>query len=41
LPFAVWLPAGVALLPIRGRRGWLAAQAVVALLVNHLVLTGW
>jgi hypothetical protein len=41
LPFAVWLPAGAALLPIRGRRGWLAVQAVVALLVNHLVLTGW
>jgi hypothetical protein len=41
LPFAVWLPSGAALLPIRGRRGWLAVQAVVALLVNHLVLTGW
>jgi hypothetical protein len=41
LPFAVWLPAGAVLLPIRGRRGWLAVQAVVALLVNHLVLTGW
>ncbi len=40
LPFAVWLPAGAVLLP-GGRRGWLAAQAVTALLVNHLLLTTW
>lgn len=39
LPFAVWLVAAAAVLP-RPRR-WLAAGAVVALLVNHLVLTGW
>ena len=39
LPFAVWLVAGAAALA-RPRR-WLAAGAVVALLVNHLVLTGW
>ncbi|WP_149546992.1 hypothetical protein [Streptomyces marokkonensis] len=39
LPFAFWLlPAG-ALLP--GPRAWLAGQAVLALLLNHLVLTGW
>jgi methylthioxylose transferase len=39
LPFALWLlPAG-ALVP--GPRGWLAAQAVLALLLNHLLLTGW
>ncbi|MEU9167397.1 hypothetical protein AB0D34_06315 [Streptomyces sp. NPDC048420] len=39
LPFAVWLlPAGALL----GRvRGWLVAQALLALLVNHLLLTGW
>ncbi|GGK80632.1 hypothetical protein [Mangrovihabitans endophyticus] len=41
LPFAVWLLAGTALLPARDRRFWLAAQAATALLVNHLVLTGW
>jgi hypothetical protein len=41
LPFAVWLPAGAALLPDRGRRAWLAAQAGIALLVNHLLLTAW
>jgi hypothetical protein len=41
LPFTLWLPAAAALLPSRGRRGWLAAQVVVALLVNHLLLTGW
>jgi methylthioxylose transferase len=41
LPFAVWLPAGAALLPDRGRRAWLAAQAGTALLVNHLLLTAW
>ncbi|MGW7793172.1 hypothetical protein [Streptomyces tricolor] len=39
LPFAMWLlPAG-ALLP--GPRAWLAAQAVLALLLNHLLFTGW
>ncbi|RZQ63399.1 hypothetical protein [Amycolatopsis suaedae] len=41
LPFAVWLVPGVALLPAPGRRWWLAAQAVTALVVNHLVLTIW
>jgi hypothetical protein len=41
LPFAVWLPAGAALVPDRGRRAWLAAQAGTALLVNHLLLTAW
>jgi hypothetical protein len=41
LPFAVWLIAGAALLPARDRRGWLAAQAAAALLVNHLLFTTW
>jgi hypothetical protein len=41
LPFAVWLLAGADLLPAPARRGWLAAQAVVALLINHLLLTTW
>lgn len=41
LPFAVWLPAGAALLPAASRRGWLIAGAATALLVNHLVLTVW
>lgn len=39
LPFAVWLVASTALLP--KPRWWLAGQAITALLVNHLVLTGW
>ncbi|WP_372346320.1 hypothetical protein [Streptomyces sp. KL116D] len=39
LPFALWLLAAGAFLP--RPRGWLAAQAVVALAVNHLLLTGW
>ncbi|KRD20941.1 MULTISPECIES: hypothetical protein [unclassified Streptomyces] len=39
LPFAQWLLAACALLP--RPRPWLAAQAVLALLVNHLLLTGW
>ncbi|WP_432188841.1 hypothetical protein [Streptomyces sp. Tue6028] len=39
LPFAMWLLAAGALLP--RPRGWLAAQAVLALLLNHLLLTGW
>lgn len=40
-PFMLWLLPTAALLPDRGRRGWLAAQAVVALAVNHLLWTGW
>ncbi|MEU1380295.1 hypothetical protein [Streptomyces albidoflavus] len=40
-PFYFWLLPATALLPVRGRRGWLGAQAGVALLVNHLVWTGW
>ncbi|WP_437344758.1 hypothetical protein [Streptomyces tubercidicus] len=41
LPFAVWLPAACALLPAARRRAWLAAQAMLALLLNHLLYTGW
>lgn len=40
-PFMVWLLPATALLPSGGRRGWLTAQAAVALLVNHLLWTGW
>ncbi|MEU0148214.1 hypothetical protein ABZ119_19980 [Streptomyces sp. NPDC006288] len=40
-PFVVWLMPAAALLPDLGRRRWLAAQAAVALLVNHLLWTGW
>ncbi|GGT16679.1 hypothetical protein [Streptomyces chromofuscus] len=39
LPFALWLLAAGAFLP--RPRVWLASQAVVALLVNHLLWTGW
>ncbi|MDG5805757.1 hypothetical protein P9869_24440 [Streptomyces ossamyceticus] len=39
LPFAAWLLAAGALLP--RPRAWLAAQAALALLLNHLLLTGW
>ena len=39
LPFAMWLLPSCAFLT--GVRGWLAAQAALALLVNHLLLTGW
>ncbi|WP_405951484.1 hypothetical protein [Streptomyces prunicolor] len=39
LPFAMWLLPACAFLP--RPRAWLAAQAVLALLVNHLLLTGW
>jgi hypothetical protein len=39
LPFAMWLLPCCAFLP--RPRAWLAAQAVLALLVNHLLLTGW
>ncbi|WP_436843692.1 hypothetical protein [Streptomyces sioyaensis] len=41
LPFAAWLPAACALLPTARHRHWLAAQAVLALLLNHLLYTGW
>jgi methylthioxylose transferase len=41
LPFAVWLIAGAGLLPARYTRWWLSAQAVLALAVNHLLLTTW
>lgn len=41
LPFAIWLPAGAALLPPPAHRAWLAVQAVAALVVNHLLLTPW
>ncbi len=41
LPFAVWLLAGTGLLPPRQARWWLTAQAVLALLVNHFLLTTW
>jgi hypothetical protein len=40
LPFAVWLVPAAGFLPGSPRR-WLAAQAVVALMVNHLLLTNW
>ncbi|MDG4862681.1 hypothetical protein P8605_31550, partial [Streptomyces sp. T-3] len=40
LPFALWLLPAAALLP-GSRRAWLAAQAGLALLLNHLLLTGW
>ncbi|MGW3592116.1 hypothetical protein [Streptomyces fungicidicus] len=39
LPFAFWLLPAAAFLP--GARAWLAGQAVLALLLNHLLLTGW
>ncbi|MGW2615181.1 hypothetical protein [Streptomyces sp. NPDC001500] len=39
LPFAMWLlPAGAFL---TRPRAWLTAQAALALLVNHLLVTGW
>ncbi|MGW8882982.1 hypothetical protein [Streptomyces sp. NPDC055749] len=40
-PFILWLLPAAALLPDTTRRGWLTAQAVVALLINHLLWTGW
>ncbi|MFC8998507.1 hypothetical protein ACFT7U_22725 [Streptomyces rochei] len=39
LPFALWLLAACAFLT--RPRGWLTAQAVLALLLNHLLATGW
>ncbi|MFI9544686.1 hypothetical protein ACIHAR_12235 [Streptomyces sp. NPDC052016] len=39
LPFAVWLLPACAFLP--RPRAWLTAQALLALLLNHLLHTGW
>ncbi|WP_344442941.1 hypothetical protein, partial [Streptomyces kunmingensis] len=39
LPFTMWLLAAGAFLP--RPRAWLAAQGLLALTVNHLLLTGW
>ncbi|MET7479728.1 hypothetical protein ABZT17_35945 [Streptomyces sp. NPDC005648] len=39
LPFAMWLLPACALLS--RPRAWLTAQALLALLLNHLLLTGW
>lgn len=39
LPFVAWLTPACALLP--RPRCWLTVQAICALLVNHLLLTGW
>jgi hypothetical protein len=41
LPYEIWLLAATAWLPAGQRRGWLAVQALVALAVNHLLLTNW
>lgn len=41
LPFGVWLLAATALLPPRYQRWWLASGAVIALAINHLLLTAW
>ena len=41
LPFVPWLLIACALLPERWRRGGLVGQLVVALLVQHLLQTGW
>ncbi|MGP4114063.1 hypothetical protein ACTWP5_24535 [Streptomyces sp. 4N509B] len=41
LPFLVWLLPATALLPHHHARHWLAAQAALALTVNHLWLTRW
>jgi hypothetical protein len=41
LPFVPWVLVGCALLPESWRRRSLAVQVVVALLVQHLLATGW
>jgi hypothetical protein len=41
LPFAVWLNVPTALLPRSSARLWLAAEALLALLVQHLLHTVW
>lgn len=41
LPFEIWLLAATARLPPSRARWWLLAQGVLALAVNHLVVTAW
>jgi hypothetical protein len=41
LPYAIWLLVGTAWLPARHRRAWLVAQALTALVINHLLFTDW
>lgn len=41
LPFVPWLLISCALLPERWRRAGVAIQVVVALVVQHLLFTGW
>lgn len=41
LPFATFLLAATAFVPRARQRHWLTAQAVLALLLNHLLFTGW
>ncbi len=41
LPFVPWLLLGTALLPVSWRRPGLAMQVGVALVVQHVLLTGW
>ncbi len=41
LPFGVWLVLACGLLPRGQVRGWLVAQAVLALAVNHLLTMPW
>ena len=41
LPFAIWVLAATPMLPERGRRSWLIGPAVVAVLINSLLLTAW
>ncbi|MBW0105439.1 hypothetical protein I4I78_23695 [Pseudonocardia sp. KRD-291] len=41
LPFGVWLVLACGLLPRRQVRGWLVAQALLALALNHLLTMPW
>ena len=41
LPFVPWLLLGCALLPERWRRRGLVLQVVTALVIQHLLFTGW
>ncbi len=41
LPFAVWVAVAATLLPAARTRAWLAAQAVTALVLAHVLVTPW
>jgi hypothetical protein len=41
MPFGAWVAVAAVALPRLSLRGWLTAQVVTAIVVNHLLWTFW